>query len=701
MTSKSKLNKGMGLLAIILVALLCSCQAKERQIQLSPSIPPSTTPYLPTPDTKTSEPDTPLPSSPTRKVITHTSTPKPTATLTQTVTPTIPIEATAFSSVGTSLPVNPPAIDAENIDFLRNVAQWRGTILSAAFAPDGESFVVGSAYGIAIYNYQDLDRPPEWIPFREPFFYQNMVFSTDSSYILLEGYEGDQTFTYPDILPTIDSPESGWQWTTDFGESGYLDLDSPSDAIRLRSTTTYDEIVMDIQYSHREMIDNETDEILYILKDDTIQITFDARHEPEGCDLSSFSFCGNAYLPIASLPYLAGFSPSEETLAILYRPPGLWNSNRYSTLRLYRVEDGGFIQAFGSMDDPIETFAFPSDGEALLLGHVDGTVQLWDISIGQTLYSSRDFLTPYSYISFSHDGDFVFLRSKNAVEVRSTRNGLVRGRYESRAFALHPIKPHFATADEEGNVKIQDIRTGATLWMAKVHNDKVLSLAFSTDGRYLASSGQDCRIKLWDATSGEFLHYFERTIVNAYGEPGTDSRIFIYFFEFIPDTDRVIGFGSWGTVVNWSINSGASHYVIYPEPLEYYQGMITLNPHFPEYFGLDFENGLIYLNDRSYDISTGERVGEYTSPGTLPDDCAHPGLTPIETSIVFSRGYDAREGEVCVLSSQDLSLIQTIEVIPSDHASYAWIDWVYLSPDETQLLVTTINGPIYVFQVDG
>jgi WD40 repeat protein len=35
-----------------------------------------------------------------------------------------------------------------------------------------------------------------------------------------------------------------------------------------------------------------------------------------------------------------------------------------------------------------------------------------------------------------------------------------------------------------------------------------LSLAFDPDGRWIASSAQDCTVKVWDATTFELLHTF-------------------------------------------------------------------------------------------------------------------------------------------------------------------------------------------------
>ena len=89
--------------------------------------------------------------------------------------------------IGTPLPENPEPISADNLHRIEKVAQWgKGNILGAVFAPDGKYFLVGSSFGIAVYDVRELDTPPDWIPLDIPFWYEDMYISSDGSYLLLE-----------------------------------------------------------------------------------------------------------------------------------------------------------------------------------------------------------------------------------------------------------------------------------------------------------------------------------------------------------------------------------------------------------------------------------------------------------------------------------------------------------------------------------
>jgi WD40 repeat protein len=472
---------------------------------------------------------------------------------------------------------------------------------------------------------------------------------------------------------------------------------SPDGKRKLKSYVNY-ESVREFECV-REVWNADTEELLYRLSDETIAIQYDDYHKPEGCDLKSFSYCGNVYDPSVATPYRVAFSSSGASLAILYRASNLWNSNRFSTLRVYRGEDGVLLHTIGSFKQPVETFAYSPDGNLLLVGYVDGSTQLWDIARGIVTFSAWHFSAPIIALKYSSDGDFLILQRPDWLEVRRTSDGALRSRYQATAFAVSPTENLVAIGTKDGSILVQNIDTGQEVYHIQAHNDEVYALVFSPDGQRLTSSGQDCTVSNWDAHTGRFLNYFEENITDAYQGTNTASRIFIYHMRYISRTNQLIGYGSWARVVSWDANSGATQYLIEPEPLEYYQGMMTLNPHFPEFFGIDLENQHFYVDNIGYDLETGEKVGEYQLPIGLPEGCAPTGPISRDGELLFTRGYDSREGQICILDAKDLHLVKTIEIVPRDAYTYVTVDWIYLSPDGKQLIINTLNGSIYVYGI--
>lgn len=606
--------------------------------------------------------------------------------------------------LGTSLPAVSEPINIGNYQSLEYVAQWgKGSILAVAFAPDGTFFVVGSTFGMAVYSVTDLQEPPRWIVFDPPFVYENMVFSEDGQYLLLESGTHRQVRRVPDGQVIPSSSDIQWHRVSqrlDFEHTGMVSLGGTR---RFESVSTHEEENWNIEISIRQVFDQQSGDLLFELPDDTMYVNYDDLHQPEGCDLSSFSMCGNVYDPSAMIPYRVGFSPAGDTLGVLYRAWNLWNSKYYSILRMYDASNGKFLNQIGGFQKPVETFGYSDDGK-ILVAYIDGSIDLWNAGAMDSSFTAWHFGAPIESFSYTSDGLYVYIQRVGHLEVRRTSDGALFKRYDASIYALSPVENLVAIGDKEGNIRLQYLNGEKPDRLIQAHKDSVYALEFSPDGTMLVSAGRDCAIRAWDVATDQFLHPFEKTVVNAYGEAFTASRIFIKHFRFIPETNQLLGFGSWGTVVSWNTNSGATNYVTTSQPLEYYQGIITLNPHFPEFFAVNDQRSTFYINNIAYDLNTGKPIGQSESPQTLEAGCTAAGPHSADGELLFTIGYDAHEGEICVLDAQDYHLLDTIVVIPADSIledvpPYNLINWLFLSPDGRHLIVDTVSGTLLVYQI--
>jgi len=71
--------------------------------------------------------------------------------------------------------------------------------------------------------------------------------------------------------------------------------------------------------------------------------------------------------------------------------------------------------------------------------------------------------------------------------------------------AYSPDGRHIATGGHDRSVRIFDADNGAELWRMLGHRDWIKDLAFAPDGRSLVSASRDGTIKVWQVSTGEFL----------------------------------------------------------------------------------------------------------------------------------------------------------------------------------------------------
>src|SRR5262249_54576704 len=77
-----------------------------------------------------------------------------------------------------------------------------------------------------------------------------------------------------------------------------------------------------------------------------------------------------------------------------------------------------------------------------------------------------------------------------------------------RSVAYSPDGRRLATASNDRTVNVWDARTGRVLLALSGHTDNVTQAAFSPDGRQLATGSDDRTVRIWDAATGSPLHTF-------------------------------------------------------------------------------------------------------------------------------------------------------------------------------------------------
>ena len=72
-----------------------------------------------------------------------------------------------------------------------------------------------------------------------------------------------------------------------------------------------------------------------------------------------------------------------------------------------------------------------------------------------------------------------------------------------RSLAFSPDGKILASGSYDDTVRLWDVETGETVHILAEHTDRVTSVAFSPNGNIVASGGWDQTVRLWNVETGE------------------------------------------------------------------------------------------------------------------------------------------------------------------------------------------------------
>jgi WD40 repeat protein len=252
-----------------------------------------------------------------------------------------------------------------------------------------------------------------------------------------------------------------------------------------------------------------------------------------------------------------GLFAAIKTIAISPHLPIVATGSEDMTIRLWDIHTGAQLGILTGHHQSIETLVFhPHQAGLLYSSGKDGLIKLWCVKTAQKLISIDSQQSKVNTLAISPDGKLLISGgSDRTIKIwylglgeRQLIDHLVRikpHQLSVNSIAVNPLENEvkFASVSSDHRVMLWGMESKTPLSIFTAHTQAVKTLAFSPDGKLLATGGDDGLIQIWDLDHRELTQTLSA------------HRWTISGLSFLADSNTLIS-ASWdGNIKFWQVSS--------------------------------------------------------------------------------------------------------------------------------------------------
>jgi len=220
-------------------------------------------------------------------------------------------------------------------------------------------------------------------------------------------------------------------------------------------------------------------------------------------------------------------------------------------IHLWNMEAGKEFVILSGHSNLVRSVAFSPDGKLLASGGFDKTIKLWDVQAGKELRTMKGHAAEVYVVVFSPDGKLIASGSGDTtiklwnVETGRELEPLTTNFSEDvRSVVFSPNwKQIAAIGRSDSTIYLWDSKRGRKPVALTGHSREVRAIAFSPDGKLLASGGVDKTIKLWNVETGRDFRTFKHSG-------------YVFSVAFSPDGKQLAAGSADSIIKLWEVGTG-------------------------------------------------------------------------------------------------------------------------------------------------